>query len=407
MTDYKSFRLPNGLRVMVRPDHSWPVVTTQAWVRVGSLDEAEAQAGISHVLEHMVFKGSRRYGAAEISRRVEDAGGHLNAETSREYTHYHIDIPKEGAPLAIEMLGELMCRAVLSSAEWKRECPVILEEMRRRFDDPETTVWESLQESLYRDTLHKRPVIGSLETVSALKAEDLQTFYRTHYVGQRSLVVITGDLTFKHAREWVQKAFSAMPKGDAALKRPAARMSQEPRAFKVQRRVKQAYTAYAVPGPLATHQDQEALDLLAVILGDGRNARLVRRLYEEKKLVWSISTTHHTQQTGGMFAIFAECAPQKRRAVDAAVRNEIARLLRTPPSLAELNRAKNLVQTSWLQGFETFHSQAGVVGAYALDHQLHRLKNYLPTLLAIKPSDIHHVAQRYFRHPLASAVVEP
>lgn len=391
----------------MRADSSWPVVSAQAWVRVGSLDEPDSLAGVSHVLEHMVFKGSRLFKPSEISRRVEAAGGTLNAETSREYTHYHIDVPKEGGELAVRMLGEMLHRATIAPIEWTRECPVILEEMKRRFDDPETTVWESLQEALYRDVVHQRPIIGSLESVSALTAQQIRDFYHTHYVAQRTLVVIAGDFTEAEGRRWMEKAFGSMPKGDLPAYRPIARMASEARALKVQRPVKQAYTAYAVPGPIGNHRDQEALDLLAVILGDGRNARLVRKLYEEEKLVWTISATHYTQQTGGMFAVFADCEPSKRKRVDQAIRREFERLCKHPPTASEISRAKNLVQTSWLQGFETFHNQASVIGAYALDDQLGRLERYLPRLLATTAQEIQGLLDRYFRRPFVSAVVEP
>jgi len=406
-SSFHTFHLPNGLRVLLRADPSWPVVSAHAWVRVGSLDEPESLAGVSHVLEHMVFKGTRSLPPAEISRRVEASGGSLNAETSREYTHYHIDVPREGGALAVQMLGEMLFRATISPREWAKECPVILEEMKRRFDDPETTVWESLMEALYRDSVHQRPVIGSLESVSALTAAQIRDFYQTHYVAPRTLVVLAGDFTESEGRRWIEGTFRSMPTGEAPPRRPLARMTAEARALRVQRTVKQAYSAWAVPGPVGDHQDQEALDLLAVILGEGRNARLVRKLYEEEKIVWSISATHFTQQTGGMFAVFADCEPSKRRRVDAAVRRELDRLHRHPPTRAELERAKNLVQTSWLQGFETFHSQAAIVGAYALDGQSKRLERYLPRLLALTRKDIQTVIERYFRRPWVSSVVEP
>src|SRR6185437_9030043 len=132
-----SHRLPNGLRIYLKEDHRFPLVSTHAWIRVGSADENDGTAGLSHVLEHMVFKGTAHHGAAEISRWVESLGGGMNAETAREYTHYYIDVPREGAEKSVHLVAELLCRASLAQAEWKRERPVILEEMKRRNDDPD------------------------------------------------------------------------------------------------------------------------------------------------------------------------------------------------------------------------------------------------------------------------------
>src|SRR5262249_10328639 len=117
-------RLPSGVRVLLKENHSWPLVSVHAWVRVGSLDESESEAGLAHVLEHMVFKGTARHAAADISRWVEAHGGALNAETSKEYTHYYIDLPSSAASRAIHLTAELLTRATLDAAEWRRECPV-------------------------------------------------------------------------------------------------------------------------------------------------------------------------------------------------------------------------------------------------------------------------------------------
>src|SRR6185437_1329798 len=123
---------PNGLRLYLKEDRTWPLVSVQAWVRVGSVDEEAAAAGVSHVLEHMVFKGTTHHAAADISRWVESQGGALNAETAKEYTHYYIDVPSVGTRKAVHLLAELLHRAALDPEEWKRECPVILEEIKRR-----------------------------------------------------------------------------------------------------------------------------------------------------------------------------------------------------------------------------------------------------------------------------------
>jgi zinc protease len=402
-----SHLLPNGLRVLLKEERSWPLVSVQAWIRVGSVDEAESEAGLAHVLEHMVFKGTQRHAAPEISRWVEAHGGSLNAETSKEYTHYYIDLPSSGAQRAVHLMGELLCRATLDPREWARERPVILEEMKRRHDDPETMAWELLQEAVYADTAHARPVIGSLGTVSSFSAEAVRRFYHAHYTAAQTLVVIVGDFKSREVLGWLRREFGSMPKGEN--KNPRTDPIMQPAGVRktLKKSVQQSYAVYGFPTPPADHPDQEALDLLAVLLGEGRNSRLVHTLREEKKLVWSVGTSNITQEGPGIFAIFAECDPKKEPATGPAVRGILKGLMQRFPSSEEIRRAKNLIQTSWLQGYETFHSQASILGAYTLEGHLERLQNYLPKILAIDSKNLAPVIDRYFSQALSGSVVAP
>ena len=198
-----------------------------------------------------------------------------------------------------------------------------------------------------------------------------------------------------------------MPTSARASSRPTAVVHPESSAKILKKSVQQAYTIYGFPAPPADHPDQEALDLLAVLLGDGRNARLVHTLREEKKLVWSVGASNITQEGAGIFAIFAECDVRNRPSLGRAVRDVLQSLRKNPPSAEEIRRAKNLMQTSWLQGYETFHNQAATVGAYALDRQLQRLERYLPNVLALGPRELNRVIRTYFSQELREAVVEP
>jgi len=402
-----SHRLPNGLRVLLKEEHGWPLVSVQAWVRVGSVDENESEAGLAHVLEHMVFKGTTRHAASDISRWVEAQGGALNAETSKEYTHYYIDLPSSGIARAVHLVAELLCRATLDPKEWARERAVILEEMKRRHDDAETMAWELLQEAVYADPAHARSVIGSLETVSALSAEDVRHFYEAHYTAENTWVVIVGDFKSAEVLKRLRQEFKSMPKCVQRPARPVTVLQRTAVPKSLKKPVQQAYALYGFPTAAASHPDQEALDLLAVLLGDGRNARLVHTLREEKGLVWSVGATNITQEGPGIFAVFTECAAKKRPAVGPAVAAILHGLKRRPPTIEEVGRAKNLIQTSWLQGYETFHNQAATLGSYALENQLPRLKGYLPKILSLRARDLRRVIDRYFFQELRSAVVEP
>jgi zinc protease len=397
--------LPNGLRILLKEDHAWPLVSLHTWVRVGSVDEQPAQAGLSHVLEHMVFKGTTQFNAGEISRWVEQLGGGMNAETSKEYTHYYIDVPGEGARQAIRLLGDLMHQASFDAREWERERPVILEEIKRRNDDPEALLWDLLNEALFQDENLARPVIGSGETVSAVTREDLQSFYQTFYRGPRMVLVVAGDFHTSRMLQWIKKAFGGMPSGAGPFRREAHLPSYTPKHVSLKRPVEQVYIAMGFPTPPANHPDHEALDLLAAVLGDGRSSRLVQSLREKKKLVWSVSAANYGHEGPGLFSVFAECSPARRKQLKPEV-EQIFRALRRGISGDEVARAKNLMESGWLQSYETYHQQASTLGLYALDNQLDRLNNYLPKLLSLTPRALAQVAERYLHtHPLSTAVV--
>jgi zinc protease len=399
--------LPNGLRILLKPDRRAPLVSVQAWVRVGSVDEAANDAGLSHVLEHMVFKGTRRHTAAEISRWVEAAGGSLNAETAKEYTHYYIDVPKAGASKAVQLLGQLLHGATLDEKEWARECPVILEEIKRRHDDPDALLWDLLNEALFEDVRWQRPVIGYPATVEKVTAEGLQRFYRDHYLAGQSLLVVSGDFDRREMMRWVRRAFSDMPSGTRSRTLPEKVAARSRGAKSVRKPVKQSYLALGFETPPSAHPDHEALDLLATVMGDGASSRLVHSLRERRKLVWNISAANLTYEGPGVFAIFVECDPKKRSSAQAALKDQLHELRRQPPSKAELARAKNVLQTAWLQGFETMHHQAATLGLFAIDDHLERLAGYLPRILAITQRQMAEAIERYL-HPdsVASALIE-
>ncbi len=391
--------------MLLKEDHSWPLVSVHAWVRVGSVDEQPTQAGIAHILEHMVFKGTRHLHAAEISRWVEVLGGAMNAETSKEYTHYYVDVPSAGTQKAVHLLGEMLHRAILDPKEWQRECPVILEEIKRRNDDPEALLWDLLNEALFEEEPLRRPVIGSEASVAGMSRDSIWDFYRAFYKTENSLVVVAGNFKPKLLLDWIYKSFDTMPRGTAPARDRFVLGPYAQRHMSLKRPVKQSYMALGFPTPPSSHPDHEALDVIATILGEGRSSRLVQILREKKRLVWSIGTAHYGHEGPGIFSVFAECTPANRRRLRFEVEKLFNQLKK--PTAQELTRAKNMIHNAWLQGFESYHQQAATLGVYALDNQLDRLKSYLPRVAAFTPAQLAVVAERYLHTlPLSTAVVE-
>jgi zinc protease len=406
--DHLSFlQLDNGLRIYLKPSRGPALVSVQAWVRVGSIDETPAEAGLSHVLEHMVFKGTANHKAADISRWIESLGGSLNAETSKEYTHYYIDVPSPGARQAVSLMGELLYRATFDPDEWVRECPVILEEIKRRNDDPEAMLWDVFNDAVFDDIRLRRAVIGFPKTVRDVTPDGLRTFYRKHYTGRRSIVVVAGHFDPRDMRSWLKKAFDRMPAGGAARQPLPSQGTPTAKSRSLKRPVRQSYVAIGFPTPPAVHSDQERLDLLAAVSGEGRSSRLVESLREQKKLVWSVSAANITHEGPGVFGVFIDCDQKKREKGVEAAQKELMRFRRNPPTRDEVQRSKHLLQTAWLQSYETFHSQASTVGSFALDHHLDRLERYLPRLMAVTTKELKAVVDQYLQAAhFSTAVVE-
>jgi zinc protease len=401
-----SHQLPNGLRVLLKEDHAWPLVSVHAWVRAGSIDETPREAGIAHVIEHMAFKGTSHYRVLDISRWVEMLGGAINAETSKEYTHYYIDVPVVGAAKAVDLLGELLHRATLEKAEWDRERPVVLEELKRRNDDPESLLWDLLNNAVFRDEHLQRAVIGSEETVSALNEDDLRRFYDRFYRAGGCQVIVVGDFQSSEMLAWIDKAFGSMPAGSPPRRQTVSENSYEPKHLQLKRPVEQTYLGFAIPTPSSLHPDQEALDLLAAVLGEGRSSRLVLTLRERRKLVWSVSTANYGHEGPGLFCVFAECDASKSASAKKAVRRLLEPAGRARFLPKEVTRAKRQIQQSWLQSFESYHQQASNIGLYSIDHQLPRLANYLERINSITTNKLQKTAEKYLNDlALSTAVI--
>lgn len=403
--------LDNGLRALVREDRSLPLVSLHVWVGVGSVDEKEHERGLSHFLEHMLFKGTPTRSAREIARFVEGLGGAMNAETSKEYTHYFLDLPAEGFDKGLELLSEIATQATFPPEEVERERRVVLEEMKRRDDEPDTLLWDLLVETLLPDTAYRWPVIGSKNTIRSQTRADLAAFYHAFYVPNNMAVVAVGDVAATYALDAIEKYFGS-PRPGRLRERPSLRQSTyKPAHRRLQKDVQQCYVAFALPTPPMRHPDQEPLDVLACILGEGRSARLYRRLREEKPLVWSVSAMNVTQEGTGLFVIWAECDKNKT----VPVEEEIGKLLsemessqRSAFQQNELQRAITMFESAWVMDFETFHNQAAVLGRYAIQNELERLAEYLPRIRAVTREDLARLHHAYLRQtPFSTARVEP
>src|ERR1017187_3488555 len=299
--------LDNGLVIIVREDHSAPVVSAQAWAMAGSIHEGKwLGAGMSHVLEHMLFKGTTTRPGSRIDQEVQEAGGYMNAYTSFDRTVFHIDVPNTGAKVAIDILCDIMQNATLPPGELAKEQQVILREMDMNVDDPGRRASRRLFETAYTRSPYRLTVIGYPDIFNELKPEDIRGYYTEKYAPNNVFYVVTGDIKNDDVVAQIREAYAkskakAMPPMvlPEELKQTAAREIVEEAPIEL------GHLHFAWHIPELRHPDVPALDVLAVLLGSGRSSRLFQQVREKAGLVHHVDAWTYSPGNPGLFGIRA------------------------------------------------------------------------------------------------------
>lgn len=400
--DVHTHRLDNGVTLHVAPGHPAPVVAVQAWVGVGSADEAPAQAGIAHAVEHMLFKGSADYGLGELTRAIEAGGGEINAWTAFDHTVYHAVLGSDHVDGALDALGDALMAPRVDPDELAREREVILEEIRGGSDDPARSVAQSLFATAYVAHPYRRPVIGTVESVQRLGERELVEFFRSHYVADNLTLVIAGDVDPQRVRRSVERRFRAMPAGHRARRGAIEPAQTAPRASSVVREVSEAYLAVGFHVPAARHPDLAALDVAAILLGQSESARLPRVLRDRDQLATSAYASVHALRDPGLLVLSAT-APARDAVRTVGALLEHSRSLATELDAEELDKARVAAEAGFVRQLETAQGRARALGWYATvagDPQFGHV--YLDRIRSVRHHDIASVVQRYLRPANAS-----
>ncbi len=400
--DVHTHRFDNGLTLHIAPGHPAPVVAVQAWVGVGSADETAPQAGVAHVVEHMLFKGSTDYGLGELTRAIESGGGEINAWTAFDHTVYHAVLGRDHVDGAIDAIGDALMAPRVDPAELAREREVILEEIRQGSDDPARSVAQSLFATAFVAHPYRRPVIGTADSVKRLGERELVEFFRSYYVADNLTLVIAGDVDPVAVRRSVERRFRAMPAGRPTRCVATEPMQTAPRASCTQRDVSEAYLAVGFHVPAARHPDLAALDVAAILLGQSESARLPRLLRDRDQLATSAYANVHALRDPGLLVLSATA-----RAGDAAA--TVGALVDHSVELAdaltsdELDKARIAAETAFVRQLETAQGRARSLGWYATvagDPQFGHV--YLDRIRAVRRHDVGNVMRRYLRPDNAS-----
>lgn len=391
-------RLDNGLVVIVREDRSAPVVSAQAWCRAGSVDEGPwLGAGLSHVLEHMLFKGTHTRGAGRIDQEVHDAGGYMNAYTSFDRTVYWISVPNTGSRVAVDILGDIMQNATLPADELVKELDVIRREMDMCHDDPGRRSSRRLFETAYTRSPYRYPVIGLPDIFNTLTRDDVAAYYRTKYAPNNLFMVVVGDVKASEVVDQIGQAFSA----SKARPMPVEPSVEEPRQTAPRESVEEdsielghVHASWHIPD--LRHADVPALDVLSVVLGTGRSSRLHREVRERLGLVHSVDSWTYNPGSPGLFGISSVMDGGQFDAATAAIQREVDRLKGGGVAPEELAKSVKQMAAGTLAARKTMQGQAQEMGgSWLAVGDLGFSTRYLAAVGRVTAGDLERVAQKY------------
>src|SRR5215510_11075226 len=356
----KLITLESGLTIIIREDHSAPVVSAQAWCMAGSIHESKwLGAGLSHILEHMLFKGTATRPGSRIDQEVQEAGGYMNAYTSFDRTVYHIDVPNTGARVAIDILCDIMQHATLPADEMAKEKQVIVREMDMNIDDPARRASRRLFETAYTRSPYRLTVIGYPDIFHELQPADITAYYREKYVPNNVFFVVAGDIESGVVMTQIREAYAnakARPLPPIVL--PEEPTQTAPREIIEEAPIELGHLHFAWHIPDLRHPDVPVLDVLAVLLGHGRSSRLYQEVREKLGVVHHADAWTYSPGNPGLLGMSAIVDADKFTAARDALLAEMEKMKTAPVSAAELGKAVKQFISGTLSARKTMQGQA-------------------------------------------------
>ena len=406
----QQFTLSNGMALLVQPDRRAPTAMHMVWLRVGSMDEVDGTSGVAHVLEHMLFKGTKKVPVGEFSRRVAALGGQENAFTSRDYTGYYQQIPADKLEAVMRLESDRFAHNQWPDEEFRKELEVVKEERRMRTDDqPRALLMEQLHAAVFTASPYRRPVVGWMSDLDALTPDDARQFYRRWYVPANAAIVVAGDVDVQRVRALAEKYYGAIPARAVPARKPRTEPAQPGlRRITVKAPAEQAYVALAFRAPslqrldalTATDQDALALVVLSAVLSGYDGARLERALGQGEGRVADTSGSSADVLGRGPSLFYLSGVPAQGKTaqqVEDALRAEVARVASEGVSPAELERVKTQWVASTVYQRDSLSSQAGELGSnWVQGLPLDAEERTLALLRSVTPEQVQSVAQRYF-----------
>ncbi len=393
------FQLKNGMDVLIIESQKSPVVSVQMWVKNGSADETKGEEGLSHFVEHLVFKGSKKYGPGEIANVVEAHGGELNAYTSFDQTVFYVTMAKQNKALALDVVSQMMGYPKFDDTEVNSERDVVIEEIKRGLDSPFRTASQLLFESAYKAHPYRIPVIGYDKNIRKTPVKKIKEFYAKRYSPKNMFLIVAGDVNAKEIKGEISKAFAAIPQTKISV----VRRKKEPKQLKpvlktLENEFQQSILYLAFRTPQIKHKDMPALELLSMCLGQGDSSRLTMKMRVEKAIVNGVGCSLFAQQDSGLFIISAQLDKINLETALSELSRELKRTKTELFDEHEINRAKLAFSIDEFYTSETVDGlarRAGSLQFYMDDYKY--FEKHIKLIAKLKAPDLQAVAKKYLK----------
>lgn len=399
--------LPNGVRIVSETVDHVGSASIGLWCRTGSSHETDREAGITHFIEHMLFKGTERRTAKGIAEEIEGRGGMLNAFTDKEQTCYYCRVLADDAPVAVDVLCDMVRHSKLDPEELDREKGVVLEEIKRSEDEPDDHVHDLHLETLWPDHILGKPVIGTPESVSSFSRDDLATYINRRYRGPQILLAAAGRIEHEAFVEWAGEFLGDLPGDEPTpiLPRPAATAGET----YVSKEVEQVHFCIGTTGTSFYDEDLYPSSVLDGILGGGMSSRLFQEVRERRGLAYAVGSYNLHYTAGGAFTIYGGTGRQTWPEVQRVVRDELDKLMNDGPTEAELARVKRNVSGSIVLALEAMSSRMMRMARNEFIHGRHiPVAETLEKVNAVTAAQIQDLSQRMFRpEQMRTTVIGP
>ncbi|MFA5780230.1 MAG: pitrilysin family protein [Elusimicrobiota bacterium] len=417
----ESNKLKNGVSVIFDSDSSADTTAIQIWISAGAANEDKNISGISHFIEHLIFKGTPTRTQKQIAPDIEKLGGIINAATSKDFTYFYAIVPSSYSIKSAEILTDAVLNPLFPEEEIEKERRVILEEIKRKDDNPQSLLFDEFYSHVFLNfSRYAQRVIGTEETVSKLKRDDFLSFHKNFYTPENILVVIAGNFDEKQMLGFLKNSFGKIKKLKTKKEKFEEWMVQkftkledgnfkysfsEPYKKTIKKDVSHSYIIMGFPAANIKSDDQYPLDVASYILGTGRASRLYKKLVEETKLAYTVSVSFATHNGPGLFYVYAECSPENASAVTNKILIELNQLTFENVTDEELDRAKTLLMRDKLLQEQTPDGKAEELGFYAALGNRKIAENYTKNIKKVRPEHIKNVISKYLIFPNIPTVV--
>ena len=419
--EIQEFKLSNGLKVIVQEDHRSPVVVSQVWYRAGALDEVNGKTGVAHVLEHMMFKGTKRVPAGQFSRMIAAAGGKENAFTGQDYTCYFQQLEKSHLPLSMKLEADRMANLVITDEEFAKEIKVVMEERRWRTEDkPQSRVNEQFQSTAFKAHPYARPVVGFMNDLENMTAADAREWYNNWYAPNNATLVVVGDVKTAEVVKMAKQYFGKLKPKVLPVRKPQVEPPQAgERRLVVKAPGKLPYLAMGFHAPtLVNNPNAEqawepyALDVLAGVLSGNDSARLNQKLVRENSIAVDVGAGYDSTSRGRESLFELSGTPAEGKTVlelETALLAEVERIKTSGVTQQELDRVKAAVIASDVYQRDSMFYQAMQVGQLeTMNYSWRLIKDYPEKLKAVTSEQIQAVAKKYLtKDNMTVATLDP